>query len=65
MIDEETERAVAGWVWLGDQVTRRDRTDGTTSCSSCGSTFRVLGRGRQALCARCYLERGGAGGDAA
>lgn len=63
MIDEETERAVAGWVWLGDQLTGRDRASDATSCSSCGSTFRVLGHGRNALCARCYLERGDATGD--
>jgi len=58
VIDDETERAVAGWVRLGDQLTGRQTTDERASCAHCGSTDRVLDRGEQALCARCYLERG-------
>ena len=58
VIDDETERAVAGWVRLGDQLTGRQTADERASCARCGSTDRVLDRGQQALCARCYLERG-------
>ena len=58
MIDEETERAVAGWVRLGDQLSGRTTNDDHAACVRCGSTDHVLDRGDQALCARCYLERG-------
>jgi hypothetical protein len=57
MIDEETERAVAGWVKLGDQVVGVGATQ-SDACARCGSKDRVLGHGEQPLCARCYLERG-------
>ncbi len=59
MIDEETERAVAGWVRLGDDLAGRRGTEERTRCARCGSTQRLLGRGPAALCAHCYLERGG------
>lgn len=59
MIDEESERAVAQWVRLGDQVAGRQTvSEERTFCVRCGTTYRVLDRGAQALCARCYLERG-------
>ncbi len=58
MIDEETERAVESWVRLGDQLRGQSTTDERSSCRRCGSSHRVFDRGRQALCARCYLERG-------
>jgi len=59
MIDEETERAVAGWVKLGDQVVGSAATNPQAeTCARCGSKDRVLGNGEQPLCARCYLERG-------
>jgi hypothetical protein len=58
MIDEETERAVAGWVKLGDQVVGADTSPQSEACARCGSKDRVLGRGNEPLCARCYLERG-------
>jgi hypothetical protein len=58
MIDEETERAVAGWVRLGDRMTDRRALDDRARCSRCGSVNRVLGRGPHVLCAHCYLERG-------
>lgn len=56
MIDEETERAVAGWVRLADQVSRRSAPEARVSCAQCGSRDRVLDRADPALCARCYLE---------
>lgn len=60
VIDEESERAVAQWVRLGDQIVGSEAAvvEERPSCVRCGTTFRVLDRGEQALCARCYLERG-------
>ncbi|HET7700928.1 MAG TPA: hypothetical protein VFM06_08710 [Candidatus Limnocylindria bacterium] len=58
MIDEETERTVERWVKLGDQLRGQRTADERSRCARCGSSHRVLDRGRQALCARCYLERG-------
>jgi len=57
VIDEETERAVASWVRLADETAGR-RADQRARCIRCGTTYRVLGRGEDALCAHCYLERG-------
>ena len=56
VIDRETERAVAAWVRLGDQTSGRPTPDGRTSCARCGSRDFVLDRGKEALCARCFLE---------
>ena len=56
VIDRETERAVAAWVRLGDQATGRPTADGRSSCAHCGSRDFVLDRGKEALCARCFLE---------
>jgi protein-arginine kinase activator protein McsA len=60
VIDEESERAVARWVRLGDQLAGQPSTatDDRPMCARCGTSFRVLDRGQRALCARCYLERG-------
>jgi len=58
VIDDETERAVAGWVKLADQVSGRKGGEREPRCTRCGSTYRVLDRGEDALCAHCYLERG-------
>jgi hypothetical protein len=58
MIDEDCERAVERWVKLGDQLSGRPTTDDRTACARCGSRNRVLDRGREALCAHCYLEAG-------
>ncbi len=59
VIDEETERAVEQWVRLGDRLIEGRRTDEQApACARCGSVYHVLGEGDQALCARCYLERG-------
>ena len=58
VIDEETERAVAGWVKLGDQVAGIKSDEPAQACARCGSSDRVLARGEQPLCARCYLESG-------
>jgi len=59
VIDEESERAVTRWVRLADQVVGRPSTvEERPSCGRCGTTYRVLDPGDQALCARCYLERG-------
>ena len=57
VIDEETEIAVDRWVRLADQLI--DRPSGEDArCSRCGTRLRVLESTEQALCARCYLERG-------
>ena len=59
MIDEQTERAVEQWVRLGDRlIDTRTPGEQAPACTRCGSGYRVLGEGQQALCARCYLESG-------
>ena len=59
MIDEESERAVARWVRLGDQVAgSAPAIEERPFCGRCGTKIRVLDGSEQALCARCYLERG-------
>jgi hypothetical protein len=58
VIDEESERAVERWVRLGDQASGRPVPDEKGTCARCGSTQHVLDRGKQALCAHCYLESG-------
>lgn len=58
VIDDETEMAVDRWVRLADQLIDRPSGDGSARCSRCGTTFRVLESADDALCARCYLERG-------
>jgi hypothetical protein len=58
VIDLETERAVARWVRLGDQLSGRQTADERGACARCGSRDRLLDRGKAAYCARCYLERG-------
>ena len=61
VIDEESERAVMRWVRLGDKVAGHQAAgEDRPSCVRCGTTYRVLDGGAQALCARCYLERGAA-----
>jgi hypothetical protein len=57
-IDEESERAVSRWVRLGDQMSGRPPPEERTQCARCGSIDNVLDRGKQALCAHCYLENG-------
>jgi ribosomal protein L37E len=59
VIDEETERAVEIWVRLADRMAGRRTTDERARCARCGSSQHVLDRGSTALCAHCYLERGG------
>jgi protein-arginine kinase activator protein McsA len=58
VIDDETEMAVDRWVRLADQLIDRTNGDGSARCSRCGTTYRVLESADEALCARCYLERG-------
>ena len=59
VIDEESERAVARWVRLGDQVAgSAPAIEERPFCGRCGTKIRVLDGSEQALCARCYLERG-------
>ena len=58
MIDEEAERAVEHWVRLGDQLSGRETADDRVTCAQCGSRDRLLDRDDDALCARCYLEKG-------
>lgn len=57
MIDDETEQAVEGWFKLGDELAG-EGSDERAACARCGSASRIVGRGADALCARCYLERG-------
>ena len=56
MIDLESERAVAGWLRLGDRLTGRKPIQGR--CERCGESRRYLTEvdGRR-LCARCCLDR--------
>jgi hypothetical protein len=58
VIDQETERAVERWVRLGDLVSGRKTADERATCARCGSRERILDKGSDAVCARCYLERG-------
>jgi hypothetical protein len=58
VIDEESERAVERWVRLGDEASGRPEPLAKATCARCGSSHHVLDREKQALCARCYLERG-------
>ncbi len=60
MIDPETERAVAGWMRLSDDVTGERTADERARCERCDSTYLVLRGGEHPLCAHCYLERGAA-----
>jgi len=64
VIDRETEEEVERWVRLGDEVVQDGKTRvRRVACVRCGSTNHVLGNEPDALCARCYLERGEATGD--
>jgi protein-arginine kinase activator protein McsA len=54
MIDRDSERAVAGWVRLGDTVVGRKTEEGR--CDQCGRTVEVSKDDGRQLCARCFLE---------
>jgi hypothetical protein len=58
MIDKDAERAVSSWLRLGDRVTGRKPIEG--SCDRCGATGYLGVIENERLCARCYLEGGGA-----
>jgi len=65
VIDRETEEEVERWVRLGDELVQDGGkvTARRLACVRCGSTSHLLANDADALCARCYLERGGATGD--
>jgi hypothetical protein len=57
VVDDETVRAVRGWVRLADEVAGGVKAR-NLACASCGSSDDVLEREERPLCARCYLEKG-------
>jgi hypothetical protein len=58
MIDKESERAVSGWLRLGDRITGRKPIDG--QCDHCGGTGYLSAIDQERLCARCFLDGEGA-----
>jgi hypothetical protein len=54
MIDKESERAVTGWLRLGDRVAGRKPIDGR--CDRCGGAGYLSLIDRERLCARCHLD---------
>jgi len=54
MIDKESERAVSGWLRLGDRVTGRKPLDGR--CDRCGELGYLSLVASERLCARCCLD---------
>jgi hypothetical protein len=56
MIDKESERAVTGWLRLGDRVAGRKPIDGR--CDRCGGTGYLSLVDRERLCAQCLLNGG-------
>jgi hypothetical protein len=54
MIDNESERAVSGWLRLGDRVAGRKPIDGR--CDHCGGMGYLSLVHNERLCARCYLD---------
>ena len=54
MIDNESERAVNGWLRLGDRVAGRKPIDGR--CDRCGGMGYLSLVANERLCARCYLD---------
>jgi len=54
MIDKESERAVTGWLRLGDRVTGRKPLEGR--CDRCHETGYLSEVGGERICASCCLE---------
>jgi hypothetical protein len=54
VIDKEAERAVTGWLRLGDRVMGRTPLEGRCDC--CGGSGYLSLVDKQRLCARCYLD---------
>ncbi|MDP9276524.1 MAG: hypothetical protein M3O99_13140 [Chloroflexota bacterium] len=54
MNDKDAERAVTGWLRLGDRVAGRTPIDGR--CDRCAGTGYLSLVENERLCARCYLE---------
>ena len=54
MIDKESERAVIGWLRLGDRVAGRKPIDG--HCDCCGRMGYLSLVESRRLCAGCYLD---------
>jgi hypothetical protein len=55
MIDLESERAVTGWLRLGDRLTGRKPVQGR--CERCGESRYLTEVDMRRLCARCSLAR--------
>ena len=54
VIDQDSERAVSGWLRLGDRLTGREPLDGR--CDRCAGTGYLSLIENTRLCARCYLD---------
>jgi hypothetical protein len=54
MIDQESERAVNGWLRLGDRFVGRTPIEG--HCERCGRVGYLSVVERDRLCARCHLD---------
>jgi hypothetical protein len=54
VIDDESARAIATWLRLGDRFAGRKSIEG--KCDRCGATANLNQAGRLRLCAKCYIE---------
>jgi hypothetical protein len=54
VIDEESARAITGWLRLGDRAVGRESIEGR--CDQCGGTGYLSHDAQRRVCARCYLE---------
>jgi len=59
VIDNESKRAVTGWLRLGDRVAGRKPDEGR--CDRCGEMEYLSPVGNERLCASCYLDGEAAG----
>jgi formylmethanofuran dehydrogenase subunit E len=54
MIDKESEKAIIGWLRLGDRLTGRKAVEGR--CDRCGETRYLAEVEIEPICAACYLD---------
>jgi hypothetical protein len=54
VIDEESARAITGWLRLGDKAAGRESIEGR--CEQCGGTGYLSHDAKRRVCARCYLD---------
>jgi hypothetical protein len=59
VIDNESERAVTGWLRLGDHLIGRKRIEGR--CDRYAETGYLSLLDKERLCAKCLLDREAAG----